>query len=164
MVAMKRIFGAFSLIIFIPILLVILGVIGTELNKAYWDKQVSRMCEEEGGVVIFERVVLSDSEYQRNDGNDGSIRVMPEETSKEKHEYAWRSNTVVINASKPYVRRTEYTVYRKDGGEELGKKVTFSRRGGDFPTGIMHESSFSCSDKFGFDINIVNEIFKIEEV
>lgn len=156
---MKRIGWTFSILIFTPILVVILGVVGTEFNKSYWDRQVKNMCEDDGGILIFERVELSMSGYLRNDGKNGSIRVMPGDTSKDKHEYAWRSNTVEIHASNPYVRRTEYTVFRKADGQELGKKITFSRRGGDFPTGGMHESSFSCNDISGFDVNIINEIF-----
>lgn len=149
---------------FVIIGLVIFLFIYTEINKAYWDHRVAELCEKDGGAVVFERVILTKEEYELNDGRKGVINVMSEDTSKTTHQYAWKSITKIINEKKPYVRRTEYVTYRKSDNEKLGLLITYSRRGGDFPTVISHPSSFSCKDIIGFeqDLNINIFIFKGE--
>lgn len=85
-------------------------------------------------MTVFEKVVLTKKEYERNDGKKGVIRVMPERTSKDNHQYAYRSIDTVINKGNPYVKRYEYITYRKSDGKELGKWVTYGRGG--FPNRI----------------------------
>jgi hypothetical protein len=46
-------------LLFAPIVLIGLGVLGTELNKAYWDSKVKALCEKEGGVTVFEKMEIS---------------------------------------------------------------------------------------------------------
>lgn len=127
-------------------------------SQVYWDHKVKELCEKDGGVTVYEHIELTQEEYERNDGENGVIRVMPESTSLANHEYAWKSETSIINDD-PYVRRTEYITFRKSDKKELGKWVTYSRRGGDAPTGISHPSSFSCSDIADFERNITQKIF-----
>jgi hypothetical protein len=120
------------------------------------------MCEKDGGVTVFEKVELTKEEYERNDGKNGFIAVRPEETPLSKHEYAWRSSDNVIHESNPYVWRSEYNTYRKSDGKILGKWVVYVRRGGDFPSGIVHASSFSCTDVNGFESNATAKIFSVK--
>lgn len=141
--------------------LIAIGFIGTEINKAYWDSKVRERCEEDGGVTVYEAVSLTKEQYLKNDGKNGVIRIMPKRTSKTYHEFYWENMDTVINKSNPKVIRSEYITYRKSDEKKLGKWVTYSRRGGDFPTGF-HPSSFGCVDMFGFKTNTAKEIFSIE--
>jgi hypothetical protein len=127
-------------------------------SQVYWDHKVKSLCKKDGGVTVYEKVELTRDEYEKNDGANGIIHVMPESTSLNHHEYAWKSVTLTVNDN-PYVRRTEYITFRKSDKKELGKWVTYSRRGGDIPTGISHPSSFSCNDIDGFEKNLTREIF-----
>lgn len=131
-------------------------------SQVYWDHKVKELCEKDGGVTVYEKVELTKEEYERNDGKNGVIRVMPEDTSLSKHDYAWRSIDTVLHESNPEVWRTEYTTYRKSDKKELGKWVTYSRRGGDMPTGISHPSSFSCGDISGFKSDVIEQIFSVK--
>jgi rRNA maturation protein Nop10 len=158
-------FGLVKVLVSIPLLLiglVILAFSYTELNKAYWDYRVKELCEKDGGVTVFEKVKLSKEEYELNEGRNGAINVMSEDTSKTAHQYAWKSITKVINSNQPHVWRTEYVTYRKSDNKELGTWVIYSRRGGDFPTGVSHPSKFSCRDIEGFETDVIKVIFLIE--
>ncbi len=143
-------------------LLIVLAIgylIYCEANKAYWDNKVKKMCEKYGGATIYETVVLTREEYDRNDGEKGTIQVMPEGTSLDKHEYAYKIIVAVKNKYNPRVRRSEYKIYRKYDGKVLGKWVTYSRVGGGFPLSQSHESVFSCKDIPGFHSDIIRQIF-----
>lgn len=150
--------GLIGWVVAIPVVLVVIAFLFCEANKAYWDHKVTEMCEKDGGVTVYENVTLTQEEYERNDGKNGVIRVMSESTSKNNHQYAWSNTDTVINETNPYVRRSEYITYRKSDKKELGKWITYSRRGGDLPIGF-HPSSFSCSDIPNFEKNITKKIF-----
>lgn len=149
-------------ILLAPFVLIALGIAYCEANKAYWDHKVKELCEKDGGVKVFEKLKLTKEEYEKNDGKNGAIHVMPERTSLRNHEYAWKSIDTVLHESNPDVWRTEYVTYRKSDRKELGKWITYTRRGGDMPTGISHDSSFSCSDIANFDKNLTKKIFLFE--
>ena len=61
--------------------LVVLAFIFTLLNKAYWDYRVKQMCEADGGVTVYERVFLSELEYESHSGSDGRLIAPPESNS-----------------------------------------------------------------------------------
>lgn len=145
-----------------PVVLVLLSVVFCEINKAYWDHQVRLMCEKDGGVTVYEHIELTPEEYKHNGGKNGFIHVAPEEKSPTYHEYAYRSARTKIHYSSPSVWRSEYTTYRKSDGKTLGVWVTYTRHGGDIPTGIIHDSSFSCMDTTGFESNPISKIFSVK--
>jgi len=145
-----------------PFVLVAGGIAFCELNKAYWDHKVKQWCEKDGGVTVFEHVELTQEEYERNDGKNGFIRVMSNDTSLDYHQYAWKSTKTEINKTNPEVWRSEYITYRKSDEKILGKWVTYTRRGGDVPTGISHPSSFSCTDILDFESNPTSKVFSIK--
>ena len=144
-----------------PVLLVAVGVIGTELNKAYWDHKVRKWCENKGGVTVFETVLISKGRYLKNDGYKGMINIPPESTRKPRHDFYKKNTKTIIKKSNPLVVRSEYVTYRKSDEKQLGKWVTYWRSGGDFPTGF-HPSSFSCGQISGFKRSAGKEIFIIE--
>ncbi len=158
-------FGVIKVLISIPLVLIgllILAFSYTELNKAYWDYRVKELCEKDGGVTVFETVFITKQQYLKNDGYKGMIRILSERTTKPYHEFYWKNKDTIINKSNPQVVRSEYVTYRKLDEKQLGKWVTYSRRGGDFPTGISHPSSFSCRNIAGFKRSAAKEIFLIE--
>jgi hypothetical protein len=142
--------------------LVVLSYFYFEANKSYWDSQVRGLCGKDGGVTVYERVELTQEEYESNDGEDGVISVMPEGTSKSWHQYAWRNTNKVIKSGSPTIQRSEYTAYKKVDGKELGKWVIYSRGGGDFPTIISSPSGFSCRDIPEFERDMIEQIFNYE--
>ena len=81
-----------------------------------------------------------------------------------KYDYLSKTHIKYINEMNPTVIRIEYIVYRKIDGKVLGKLVSYGRVGGDMPTGIGHDSSFSCSQITGVDTDLEKKIFSIEGV
>lgn len=145
----------------VTIIIIMIGLAGTGVNKAYWDYQVKGMCERDGGVEVFEVVSLTKDQYLKNAGNSGNIQILSKRISKARHDFYRQIEDTVINGSNPRVVKSEYITYRKSDEKILGKFVTYSRVGGDFPTGF-HRSSFSCADMIGFKTNTIKEIFLVE--
>lgn len=145
-------------ILLVPVLLVVVGVIATEINKAYWDHKVRQWCEKDGGVTVYEKVELTQEEYERNDGNNGFIVPWPERTSKAEHDFYTKQFTEIFHSSNPVVKRLEFIAYRKSDGKELGKMVTYGRTGGDFPTGFAG-TSFTCADMKNIALDVEKQIF-----
>ena len=87
---------------------------------------------------------------------------MPERISIGRHQYAYKSVNTIINDKTPVVWKSEYFTYRKSDNSTLGKYITFTRRGGDFPTGISHPSSFICRGIEGFETDAAKKIFFIK--
>ena len=64
-----------------------------------------------------------------------------------------------IREANPEVVRTEELVKRRSDGKLLARSVSYSRRGGDFPTGLAHDSLFSCPQQ----AQLSKQIFKLKE-
>ena len=156
MMLLRRVFGTALKYTFI---LLVIGVLICEANKAYWDYKVARWCKEDGGVTVYHKVELTQEEYEKNGGKNGRIPIRPENSSLENEEYAYTSKIKIIHESNPEVWRSEDVTYRKLDGKKLGKLVHYVRRNGDFPTGF-HPSNFSCRDLSKYDTQA--EIFSIK--
>lgn len=162
---MKR-FVWIVIILVSPVVLLVLTFVGTELNKAYWDRQVRNLCEEEGGVTVYETVTLTEEEFLNFGGVKGkplTVPVIGSSRSNKNPEFPYEMEWKItdIKQSYPYVWKSEMIIYRKSDKKILGEYITFSRRGGDFPTGIAHDSSFGCSRIEGFNGGAEEQIFII---
>lgn len=117
--------------------------------KAYWDARVRELCENDGGVVVYEQIRLSKSDIERRVlpiGSDGKIGVTVRNLAHpEAPVYAERSS-VVLNEGEPQVTRVQWTVLRRADGAVVARWITYGRTGGDFPTVIAHPSGYSCPD------------------
>jgi len=132
---------------FIILAFIIASYLLHEFNKSRWDGKIKRLCAKDGGTIIVEYENLSKAALERNKVNKyGNIRISSKSTTESWQDYYHESHTEVINKFDPYVWRTVYKTYRKRDGNVMQKTVYYSRRGGDMPTGIGHDSSFSCSD------------------
>lgn len=145
-------FGLIGFIILIPALLI--GSAAAwygycEVQKAYWDQKIQEMCKQDGGITVYERVVL-DKRYVDKDKN---IRIPPKPIDSHRAPFAWEaksddlyfyeSKLDVIKSGELTVGRTRITVDRKTDGKVLGEGVFYGRSGGDFPS-IAFPSRFTC--------------------
>jgi hypothetical protein len=126
-----------------------------EANKAYWDYRVKEMCLKDGGVTVYEKVKLTKEER-----NQLRFRDVSHVTSDDVY-YSEFDNETIKNGT-PEVFKMTLFIYRNNDQKLLGKKVTYGRRGGDFPSGIAHPSSYSCNQIKGLDTNIELSIFTTE--
>ena|SRR5687767_12889730 len=144
------------------VLLVIAALVGcggyAPGRNTYWDAQVRELCEKEAGITVYERVTISKSEYESLGGRPGGL-PLPPEWMRPEFPYFIELKITKINDANPEVGRTETVVKRRLDKKALGKATTFFRKGGDIPTGLFHESSFSCSEKAR---DLMNRIFDVQ--
>lgn len=130
-----------------PVAILVLVVGFYEGRKAYWDYQVKQMCEKDGGAKVFEMVEMAPPEYVLLLNQFGELSPPQEHAASRGAPIVHRNTSHYIRRSDPEVRRDELSVIRKSDGKVLGVKVSYSRVGGDFPTGITHPSYFSCPEQ-----------------
>ena len=156
--AVKWLFGVPAVLVG----LVVLSFFFFEARKSYWDSKVREMCEKDGGVIVYEKVMLTKEEYEKYGGIDGVIQV-PGETSSIAHKYLYLANYEEKNINKnPNVYKRVISIYRKSDKKVLGKMTIYHRSGGDFPTIISHPSGFGCKDLPNFELDVVRKIFGVE--
>lgn len=119
-----------------------------EGRKAYWDYQVRKMCDQDGGVSVYERTPIP-KEYV---DEDGMIRLPAkpadpgrplgfEAKSTDRFYYEWIKEP--IKSGELSVSRHTFNVVRSRDKRIIGSMIVYSRSGGDFPT-FAHPSSTSC--------------------
>ena len=128
-------------------------------RQAYWDAKVREMCEKDGGVTIYERVTLTESQYRDLGGTRGAVPVPDESSENRGAPFFARTTSREINASNPRVTRRETEIIRRADGKVLGKVVIYSRVGGDVPTGIGHATYFSCQDLPDIKLDVERQLF-----
>lgn len=143
-------------------LLLLIGVVGSLASctgytpgaKAYWDARIKELCEKDGGIVVYERVHLTENEIKSLGVVGGIVLVPPEDRASPSAPYVFRKMQTTINVSGPYVARTQTQLVRRSDGKVLGQSIQYWRSGGDFPTGIGEASSFACPEKIEFSSQI----------
>jgi len=158
----QRGFSTLAWLLGIPVLLVallIMAVIFFEGRKAYWDAQVKEMCAKDGGVTIYERVKLTQSEYQRIGGARGIVPVPTRGSAGSNALYVTDSKITKIREWSPEVYRREAMIVRVADGKVLSRQIQYGRIGGDFPS-PLHTSSYGCSD-VGLRLDIERQTFEI---
>lgn len=127
-------------------------------EKARLDDEVRRLCAIDGGIKVYETVVLPASRFDQY----GAIRIPSKEDFKKTDEFYYVSETTYMRTGDPVMWRTRHQVFRANDKKLLGEAIQYARRGGDIP-GPWHESSFGCPDS-GARPNLNESIFKKDEV
>lgn len=158
---MKLLAKIVAAIVLIPLVLLVVGVGGCEARKAYYDSQLRKMCEKDGGVVVFERMPVSRQLFvQLGGGDQQMIRVPLEKDSPEVPFFIEYSSTD-IRSGNPRIFRSETRYYRRSDRKLLAVRKSFSRVGGDFPS-FGHPSSFSCPP-LEHEVPALRSIFPVRE-
>ena len=103
------------------------------------------MCKNDGGVIVYETVQLSEKEYRELGGTNRGI-ALPTEADAERlgRPYFRRESDTRIHGSNPEAVRSDTTIVRRSDKKILGRLVQYWRTGGDIPTGMLAPSSFIC--------------------
>ena len=110
-------------------------------SKAELDAEVRRLCALDGGLKIFERVVLPPD--QLNQVLKRGVRA--KNNSAPIDELYFEIENVIIVSGNPELSKHTYKYIRRSDGKVIAHLVVYGRGGGDF-WGPWHESSFSCPD------------------
>jgi hypothetical protein len=114
-----------------------------QIAKAILDEEVSRLCKIDGGIRVYETVMLPPEKFNKR----GSINfnIPKKEKAKDEDEYFFEWRIEILKKDTPSLSRSRYKIIRRNDDKTLGESIRYSRGGGDFP-GPWQGSSFSCPD------------------
>ena len=139
---------AIKWILLLPLILAGLGIAYCEANKAYWDHRVRELCKKDGGVTVFEQLEIAKVDYPTlKYSSFGAVIFPSERNAKPSDPFITEFNSKSLHEGFPDVIRFEQSIIRSADRKKLSKLISYSRRCGDFPTGISHPSSFTCWDE-----------------
>ena len=154
--------GLIGWILMIPIILVglfVLGMLYTGITNLYWDKRVEEMCRSDGGVTVYEKVILTKDQFDSISQNIGTER------KKGSSGYYLRSRENVLHyglVGNLRVGRNETYLVRTKDEEVLGNRISYMRVGGDLFI-VDFPSSFGCSRLKDIDLSLMGSVFVIDE-
>ena len=115
-------------------------------RQSYWDAQVKEMCAKDGGVQIIEKMRISKSDIDLLATTDGKISVAVKELANPRAPAYAVNRITLIRDGNPSVWRSEWDIVRRKDQVVVARWVAYSRSGGDIPTGLAHDSRFTCPD------------------
>jgi hypothetical protein len=127
-------------------------------EKWMLDRQVRELCEEDGGVRVYETIKLPAEKFnQYGQINfyrpiEGGNALGPEYVMKRNLEYYRKEN--------PSFYRSHTQIIRKSDGRVLGESV-FYKRGGGYLPGPWHGSSYMCPES-SVKNDVLRQIFIIQ--
>jgi len=139
--------------VLIGILILIIGFY--EGRKAYWDYKVTQMCEEDGGVIVYEYIELSREKHPDLISSSGNVIIPSKSNVTKSDPYYVTFSELVIKEKGPKIRKTETRINRSEDSKILSLRVGYSREGGDFPMIIGAPSNYSCRNIEGINTSII---------
>ena len=113
--------------------------------KAYYDQQVREMCAKDGGVRVYETVILPPEMFNKWGQPNFNIPVTPYIKLKDADKYYLEWEITNLKSGNPKMERSHFRLIRRSDKKVLGESVSYSRGGGDLP-GPWHGSSFICPE------------------
>lgn len=135
-----------------PLLIAAIGLSGCE--KARLDEEVRRLCAIDGGVRVYETVVLPAEKFDKY-----GLALIPSKDKATLNDdyFSERLITFYIKGN-PELWRTHFRIMRRSDGKVLGESISYTRRGGDLP-GPWQASSFICPNP-GTRLSLEQSVFK----
>ncbi len=128
-----------------PIVIVVVGIGGCEARKAYYDWQVRKLCEQDGGVRISERIRVTAREVDHLPRVDGWLSFGSESLASSEAPAFARLRQTIVRQGNPTIVRYEEEIIRRKDGRVVARAVSYGRSGGDFPF-PAEPSRFSCPE------------------
>jgi hypothetical protein len=105
------------------------------------------MCEKDGGVRIFEKVIVSEGDLAALGAVGGVIGVPVKEAAHPNAPvYAVLKRTHLGGEGNVRIGRTQSYITRRMDGAVVATWVAYSRHGGDIPLGLTDGTSLHCPD------------------
>jgi hypothetical protein len=122
-----------------PLLIAAIGLSGCE--KARLDDEVRRLCAVDGGIKVYETVILPPERFDKY----GVVLIPSKEKVSAADEYFYEWEVQYIKNGNPQLSKSHHRFIRVSDGKLLGESIRYTRRGGDIP-GPWHASSFTCPE------------------
>lgn len=110
-------------------------------KQALYDAEVDRLCEKDGGVVVYETVAWPASNFDKYGHPRALLHSSPE--SIYGHEYVTQIERKSIKSGGASVDRLQTSITRRSDGKLLGTSTWYVRAGGDWISGFQ-PSSHQC--------------------
>lgn len=131
-------------------------------RQSYWDAQVREMCARDGGVKIIEKLPITKTDTAFLGRLDGKLAVPSKASAHPRSPVYSEFSLVTIHSDgNLLVDRAESRIIRRSDGLVVAQWVVYKRSGGDVPTGLVHDSSFTCPDTKTI-VTDIQKIFVIE--
>lgn len=126
-----------------------------EGRKMYWDFRVWQMCQEDGGVRVYETVELPAERFDEW----GMVNFYHPARGENAlgSEYSFNRDVTYYRRGNPNIFRIHTRVARRPDGDLLGESVFYKRGGGDIP-GPWHGSSYMCP-KLSVSNDVLRQVF-----
>jgi hypothetical protein len=131
-------------------------------RQAYWDAQVKEMCAKDGGVKIFEQIVVTPSQTNVLPRIGDLFGVASEALAKPEEPAFIRIRETLLREYNPSVVRYEQEIVRRADQRVVGVAVSYARGGGDLPLG-GHPSTFWCPELKQIYEGI-HKVYRVEEM
>jgi len=126
------------------ILITVLGLSACTQEKDRLDAEVRRLCAQDGGVRVYEKVALPADRFDKY----GTVLVPERGKAKPTDKYVYETKQEMLVEGNPAMWRWHAILWRREDQKVLGESVSYTRRGGDLP-GPWHPSHFSCPEGAG---------------
>jgi hypothetical protein len=148
-------------VVLTPVAILVVGIGGCEARKAYYDWRVKKMCEQDGGVTVIERLKLTPVEASKLPRAGDHLGVAPEPLSPPDAPAFSRLRQEVLVEGNLSVVRYEEIILHRTSGKVVARVVAYARAGGDFPS-YAHPSRFVCPSA-AVRYAQIGSVFEIEE-
>lgn len=115
-------------------------------KKMYWDAKVRALCAIDGGVKVYETVMLPAEKFNKW-GQPNFFNASSGEDALGE-DYIFRTEITECRSANPSISKRLYQVIRREDNTLLGESVTYVRSGGDLP-GPWFESKYRCPKSGG---------------
>ena len=110
-------------------------------SKSELDAEVRRLCAIDGGVKVYETVVLPPNKFDVF----GNVTIPSKTDAAPNDEYYFERETHYYRKGNPELSSSRHRIVRRSDGKTLGEAVRYARGGGDLP-GPWQASTFICPD------------------
>ena len=133
---------------------VFVGLLWLAAGEKWWlDYQVRELCAKDGGVKVYETVMLPPERFDKQWRFINFYKPTQGENTLGM-EYLFKRNQHFYREGDPEMSRIHYQIFRRSDGKLLGETILYGRGGGDLP-GPWHGSSFTCPEHAEAGINVL---------
>lgn len=129
--------------------------------EPYWKHRVEDFCKKDGGVTVYEHVVLSKIDDAIHISQLNRVSIPSGRHIIYAHKYYMRYQDEIIHKGNPSISRAVYQMVRISDGKVLSQKIDY----GGATSFVLYSgpSTFGCNNVPGFNGDLTNSTFSIEK-
>ncbi len=113
--------------------------------KWFYDQKVLELCAKDGGIKVYETVILPPEKFNQWGQPVFHIPTRPYQKLQDSDQYYIEWKISYLKQGNPNLVRNHFALFRLVDRKMLGESVSYTRSGGELP-GPWHGSSFHCPE------------------